>query len=130
LTASLRLPLWRVKTRWWRLAQGYCGGFYRSTERRQPGQELKAEVIYPADYAEPKLAGKTVSYNVEVKAIKKRIVPELTDEFAKELGQYESLADLESRIREHMTSRKRRSGKRDQRPALRRAHRAFCVRGA
>jgi trigger factor len=83
--------------------------FTEALSGAKPGQELKAEVIYPADYAEPKLAGKTVSYNVEVKAIKKRIVPELTDEFAKELGQYESLADLESRIREHMASRKRRS---------------------
>ena len=75
----------------------------------KPGQELKAEVIYPADYAEPKLAGKTVAYNVEVKAIKKRILPELDDDFAKELGQYESMAELETRVREHMTSRMRRS---------------------
>ena len=34
----------------------------------KPGQELKVEVIYPADYAEAKLAGKTVAYEVEVKA--------------------------------------------------------------
>ncbi len=73
------------------------------------GQELKAEVIYPADYAEPKLAGKTVAYEVEVKSIKKRTVPELSDDFAKELGAYESLADLETRVREHMTFRKKRS---------------------
>jgi trigger factor len=72
-------------------------------------QELKAEVIYPADYAESKLAGKTVAYNVTVKAIKKRTVPELTDEFAQELGQYENLADLETRVRDHLASRKRRS---------------------
>ncbi len=75
----------------------------------KPGQELKAEVIYPADYAEAKLAGKTVAYEVEVKAIKKRIVPELNDDFAKELGAYESLAELEKRVREHMANRKRRS---------------------
>jgi trigger factor len=73
------------------------------------GQELKAEVIYPADYAEPKLAGKTVTYKVEVKAIKKRTLPALDDDFAKELGQYESMADLEARIREYMTSRAQRS---------------------
>jgi trigger factor len=73
-----------------------------------PGQELKAEVIYPADYAEAKLAGKTVAYNVEVKSIKKRTVPELNDEFAKELGSYDSLAELENRVREHMGNRKRR----------------------
>ena len=52
----------------------------------KPGQELKVEVIYPADYAEAKLAGKTVAYEVTVKGIKKRILPELNDEFAKELG--------------------------------------------
>jgi trigger factor len=75
----------------------------------KPGQELKAEIIYPADYAEPKLAGKTVAYNVEVKAIKKRTMPELNDDFAKELGHYENLAELESRVREHMAVRKRRS---------------------
>jgi trigger factor len=73
------------------------------------GQELKAEVLYPADYAEAKLAGKTVAYEVEVKAIKKRTLPALDDEFAREMGAYESLADLEERVREHLASRKRRS---------------------
>ena len=75
----------------------------------KPGQELKAEVIYPAEYPEAKLAGKTVAYDVTVKAIKKRIVPELNDDFAKELGNYETLADLENRIREHISNRKRHS---------------------
>jgi trigger factor len=73
----------------------------------KPGQELKAEVIYPADYAEPKLAGKTVAYEVEVKAIKKRTMPELDDDFAKEMA-YLSLAELEGQVREHMANRKRR----------------------
>jgi trigger factor len=75
----------------------------------EPGQELKAEVIYPADYPDAKLQGKTVAYEVTVKAIKKRTLPELNDDFAKELGNYESLDDLQSRVREHMASRKRRS---------------------
>jgi trigger factor len=73
------------------------------------GQELKAEVVYPAEYEDGKLAGKTVAYDVEVKAIKKRILPELNDEFAKELGGYDNLADLETRIREHLANRKKRS---------------------
>ncbi|HUX45979.1 MAG TPA: trigger factor [Terracidiphilus sp.] len=70
-------------------------------------QELKAEVTYPAEYPEARLAGKTVAYDLTVQAIKKRTVPELNDEFAQEMGNYESLADLESRVREHMTNRKR-----------------------
>ena len=72
------------------------------------GQELKAEVVYPADYSEAKLAGKTVAYELSVKGIKKRNLPELNDEFAKELGGYESLADLEARVREYLEGRKRR----------------------
>jgi trigger factor len=83
--------------------------FSSALKGAKPGQELKAEVIYPADYAEAKLAGKTVAYDVEVKAIKKRTLPELDDDFAKELGAYESFADLEERVREHLASRKKRS---------------------
>ena len=73
------------------------------------GQELKAEVLYPADYGEPKLAGKTVAYDVEVKGIKKRTLPELNDDFAKEIGAYASYAELEAGVREHMAHRKHRS---------------------
>ena len=75
----------------------------------KPGQELKAEVIYPADYGEQKLAGKTVAYDIEVKAIKKRTLPELNDDFAKELGHYENYAALESSVREYLANRKRRN---------------------
>jgi trigger factor len=75
----------------------------------KPGQQLHISATYPAEYPEAKLAGKTVDYEIDVKAIKKRTIPELNDEFAKELGAYESLADLENRVREHLTSRKKRS---------------------
>ena len=73
------------------------------------GQTLDVSAAYPAGYPEAKLAGKTVDYSIDVKAIKKRIVPELNDDFAKELGEYESLSELENRVREHLTNRKRRS---------------------
>jgi trigger factor len=84
----------------------------------KPGQELKAEVVYAADYAEPKLAGKTVAYDVEVKGIKKRTLPELNDEFAKEIGNYESYADLETRVREHLANRKQRTVENDTKDKL------------
>jgi trigger factor len=83
--------------------------FSNSLRGARPGHELKAEVIYPSDYAEKKLAGKTVAYDVEVKAIKKRTVPDLNDEFAQELGHYENLAALEASVREYLVNRKRRS---------------------
>lgn len=75
----------------------------------RPGQELKAEVVYPADYSEPKLAGKTVAYEITVKGIKKRDLPELNDEFAQGFGGYENLEAFRSGVREHMGNRKRRA---------------------
>ncbi len=72
------------------------------------GQQLKFEVSYPADFSERQLAGKRVAYDLEVKGIKKKIEPELNDEFAKELGQYESLADFTRQLREHLALDKQR----------------------
>jgi trigger factor len=75
----------------------------------KPGQTLNVSAAYPAEYPEKKLAGKSVDYTIDVKGIKKRNLPALDDEFAKEVGGFESVADLETRVRETLASRKRRS---------------------
>lgn len=92
--------------------------FTEALRGSKPGQELQVEVTYPADYTEAKLAGRTVAYNLEVKAIKKRNLPVLDDEFAKELGDYENFAALETRIRENFTARKEREAEQQTREAL------------
>jgi trigger factor len=75
----------------------------------KPGQELKFEVDYPADFGERRLAGQTVSYDVTVRGIKHKSYPERDAEFAKQLGNYESWDDFESKLREHATDRKKSS---------------------
>ena len=75
----------------------------------KPGQTLNVAATYPAEYPEQRLAGKTVDYSIEVKGIKKRNLPELDDEFAKEVGAFENFADLEKRVRENLANRKRRA---------------------
>jgi trigger factor len=75
----------------------------------KPGQELKFEVDYPADFGERRLAGQTVSYDVTVKGIKHKSYPERDAEFAKQLGNYESWADFETKLREHASDRKKNS---------------------
>jgi trigger factor len=72
------------------------------------GQQLKFEVSYPQDFGERQLAGKRVAYDLEVKGIKKKIEPELNDDFARELGDYQSLGDFTQKLREHMALDKRR----------------------
>ena len=73
----------------------------------KPGQELKFEVDYPADFGERRLAGQSVSYDVTVKAIKRKSYPERDAEFAKQLGNYESWEDFEIKLREHAADRKK-----------------------
>ena len=73
------------------------------------GQEIKAEVTYPAEYGEPRFAGKTATYEITVKGIKKRVVPDLDDEFAKGFGRYQTVAELEADVRGNLTSRKSRA---------------------
>jgi len=71
------------------------------------GQEMTFEVTYPEDFGERKLAGQTVKYDVKVKAIKKKVYPEQNDEFASELGNYDSWAEFETQLREHAAGRKK-----------------------
>ena len=73
----------------------------------KPGQELKFEVTYPGDFGQKRLAGKTVAYKVEVRGIQTKVQPELNDQFAKELGSYESLEDLKKKLREHLAADKK-----------------------
>jgi trigger factor len=72
------------------------------------GQQLKFEVSYPPDFGERQLAGKRVAYDLEVKGIKKKIEPELNDDFAKELGHYESLEEFKQQLRDHLARDKQR----------------------
>ncbi len=71
------------------------------------GQEMSFEVTYPADFGERKLAGQTVKYDVTVKAIKKKTFPEKDEEFARQLGDYESWAEFETSLREMAAGRKK-----------------------
>ncbi len=59
-------------------------------------------VHYPADYAIKDLAGTDVEYVVAVKALKRRVVPALDDEFAKDLGDFDSLDKLRARVSEDL----------------------------
>ena len=72
------------------------------------GEEKTFDVVYPQDYSDQRLAGKTFTYTVKVLAIKQKSLPELNDEFAKELGtEFSSIEDVKKRIRESMEAEKK-----------------------
>ncbi|HEY0565309.1 MAG TPA: trigger factor, partial [Terriglobales bacterium] len=66
------------------------------------GDERTFEVAYPQDFSEPRLAGQTINYKVKVNGLKKKSLPELNDDFAKELGQFDNYEDFRNKFRENM----------------------------
>jgi trigger factor len=63
------------------------------------GEQREVSVEFPADYGNAELAGRRAVFATRVSAIKRREVPALDDEFAKDLGDFADLAQLRARIR-------------------------------
>jgi len=83
------------------------------------GEERSYDVSYPSDFNDPRIAGKTVSYHVKVLGLKKKQLPELNDDFARELGNFDSLDSVRQRIREDMEKAKRRESDQNAKSQLR-----------
>lgn len=64
------------------------------------GDHKNFDVEYPADYPDAKLAGKTYHYTVEILGIKNKKLPELNDEFAKDVSDATTLDELKTKVRE------------------------------
>ncbi len=77
-------------------------------------EEKRFSYSYPADHKNKKLAGKNIEYLIRVVSIKEQQIPGLDDEFAKHLGEYDSLADLKEKIRTELLAARKRSAQNEQ----------------
>ncbi len=66
------------------------------------GDHKNFDVDYPADYPDAKLAGKKFHYSVDILGIKNKKLPELNDEFAKDVSDAPSLDELKKKVRESL----------------------------
>ena len=62
----------------------------------RPQEEKDVTLTLPENYARKELAGKQIQVHLKVKEIKEKILPALDDDFAKDVGDHATLADLES----------------------------------
>ncbi|HOC06072.1 MAG TPA: trigger factor [Bacillota bacterium] len=69
------------------------------------GEKVQVKLTMPEDYHNEELAGKEVEFAVEIKEIKRKELPALDDDFAREVGDYDSLAALKDFIRERLEDR-------------------------
>ncbi|MFZ0284552.1 MAG: trigger factor [Terriglobales bacterium] len=82
------------------------------------GDEKTFDVLYPSDFSDQRLAGKTLTYTVKVQGIKQKSVPELNDGFAKELGEFANLDDVRKKIREGMEAERKQAAERESKDKL------------
>ncbi len=71
------------------------------------GETREIKVTFPADYSNKTLAGKDAAFTVTLKEIKKKVLPEVNDEFAKDVGGNKSVDELKAGIKKDLEARKR-----------------------
>jgi trigger factor len=82
------------------------------------GDEREFEVSYPEDANDKRLAGKTFVYTVKIQAIKQKTLPEVNDDFAKELGEFTSVDQVRKQIRENIEAERRHTAEREAKDKL------------
>jgi len=91
----------------------YLPGFEEALRGMSKGEAKAFDVDVPADSPRKDLAGRRVHFRVSVREVKKKRVPELNDDLAKELGEGDTLAELKDKVRKRLEARKMRDQEAD-----------------
>jgi len=83
----------------------FIEGFEEGLLGMKIGDARTLNLRFPEGYHETSLSGAPVRFEVKLTGIKKKVLPELTDEFAKSFGEFESLEALKTRIRDDLVAR-------------------------
>lgn len=78
------------------------------------GDEFDVNVTFPEQYQSADLAGKPATFKVKVNEIKAKELPELDDEFASEVSEFETLAEFKADLKTRLENNKKNSAKKDQ----------------
>jgi trigger factor len=87
--------------------------FTENLRGASPEESREFDVTYPEDYERKTLAGRTVRFKATVKAVRRKELPEANDEFAKDLGDYQTLGDLTDAIRKQILREKEHRAQED-----------------
>ena len=71
------------------------------------GEKMQISLLLPENIEKRDITGKKADFDIVVKEIKKRVLPELDKEFIKNLGEYESVEDFTSEFKERLEEQKK-----------------------
>ncbi|MGH9253300.1 MAG: trigger factor, partial [Vicinamibacterales bacterium] len=99
-------------------APGNPPGFDAHLIGLHEGDARTFSITFPESYPVADLAGTEQTYSVKVKGLRRRVLPDLDDEFAKDLGAFESLSALRDRVRQDLEEEAQDSARRHVRAEL------------
>jgi trigger factor len=93
-------------------------GLAEKLEGVRPGEAVSFEASFPADHPDRQRAGRSFTVSFEVQELKEKFVPPLDDDLAKELGEFDSLAELKEQVRAALAEEAEREAEHDKRQQL------------
>lgn len=89
----------------------FIPGFEEQLVGAEIGKEVEVNVTFPEDYQAEDLKGKAAVFKCTIKEIKEKELPELDDEFASEVSEFETLDEYKKDVKEKLTQKKEKDAK-------------------
>jgi trigger factor len=83
-----------------------------------PGEQKEVQVAYPEGYQQENLAGRTVTFRLHLKVIRRKELPEINDDFAKDLGDYQNMDEVRGAIRKSIFHEREHQAQQDARSQI------------
>jgi trigger factor len=77
------------------------------------GETRKFTISYPPEHPQKRMAGRSIEYDIKVVSIKEKKVPEMNDDWAKDLGEYDNLSALRARVRQELEKSREETAKKE-----------------
>jgi trigger factor len=94
-------------------SKSFIDGFEEQLIGMNLGEEKVIEVTFPQEYMEKSLAGQKATFDVKINEIKEKQLPELDDEFVKDISEFDTLDQLKEDIRKTISQRKEKDATRE-----------------
>lgn len=93
-------------------SNSFIPGFEEQVAGHKAGEEFDVNVTFPEQY-EPSLAGKDAVFKCKINEVKTKELPELDDEFAKDVSEFDTLDELKADLKKQISERKEANAKTD-----------------
>ena len=88
-------------------SKSFVGDFEKQVEGHKVGDKFDVNVTFPEDYQAKEFQGKDAKFEVEINSITRKELPELDDEFAKDISEFDTLDELKNNLREKLAEEKK-----------------------